>query len=428
MLIRIIDVDSKEFNQFRAKKQTEDQSYRGLVEEILLKVRAQGDQALIECTRKFDCPTLTLDDLLVQKGEIEAAYAQVDEEYLLSLRLAMDQIRRFHEKQRTHSWMEPDDKGSITGQLYRPLERVGVYVPGGTASYPSSVMMNVLPAQVAGVEEIIMVTPPGKDGTLNPYTLVAAQEAGVRKIFKIGGAQAIAALAYGTATVPKVDKITGPGNIFVTIAKKMVYGTVDIDMLAGPSEILIVADEKANSEYLAADLLSQAEHDILASALLVTTDRQLANRVQQELDKQLETLSRREIAEKSINEHGAIIITNDFKQSVEVANLFAPEHLELMVENPFDVLGLIKNAGAVFLGAYASEPVGDYWAGPNHILPTGGTARFYSPVTVDTFMKKTSVIYYSKERLQNDGTHIIRLAEKEGLTAHARAIEVRIKD
>ncbi|MCR6546884.1 histidinol dehydrogenase [Dehalobacterium formicoaceticum] len=406
----------------------EDQGYRGLVEDILENIKVRGDQALIEYSQKFDCPTLTLDDLLVKKTEIEAAYAQVDEDYLLSLRMAMDQIRRFHEKQRTHSWMEPDEKGSITGQIYRPLERVGVYVPGGTASYPSSVMMNVLPAQVAGVEEIIMVTPPGKDGTLNPYTLVAAQEAGVQKIYKIGGAQAIAALAYGTDTIPKVDKITGPGNIFVTIAKKMVYGTVDIDMLAGPSEILVVADEKAKPEFLAADLLSQAEHDVLATALLVTTDGELALQVQQEVEKQLQVLSRREIAEKSINDHGAIILTADLKESMEIANLAAPEHLELMVEKPFEILGLVKNAGAVFLGAYAPEPVGDYWAGPNHILPTGGTARFYSPVTVDTFMKKTSVIYFTKEKLQSDGAHIIRLAEKEGLTAHAQAVQVRMKD
>ncbi|WP_420828426.1 histidinol dehydrogenase [Dehalobacterium formicoaceticum] len=427
-MIRIIDANSKEFSQLIEKKQVEDQGYRGLVEDILENIKVRGDQALIEYSQKFDCPTLTLDDLLVKKTEIEAAYAQVDEDYLLSLRMAMDQIRRFHEKQRTHSWMEPDEKGSITGQIYRPLERVGVYVPGGTASYPSSVMMNVLPAQVAGVEEIIMVTPPGKDGTLNPYTLVAAQEAGVQKIYKIGGAQAIAALAYGTDTIPKVDKITGPGNIFVTIAKKMVYGTVDIDMLAGPSEILVVADEKAKPEFLAADLLSQAEHDVLATALLVTTDGELALQVQQEVEKQLQVLSRREIAEKSINDHGAIILTADLKESMEIANLAAPEHLELMVEKPFEILGLVKNAGAVFLGAYAPEPVGDYWAGPNHILPTGGTARFYSPVTVDTFMKKTSVIYFTKEKLQSDGAHIIRLAEKEGLTAHAQAVQVRMKD
>lgn len=427
-MIKIISAQSKEYFQLIKKRRFNDDKYMKSVKDILTEIKAQGDSALLKYTEKFDGPSFTIQDLLVSEAEIEAAYRQVEADFLTSLRMAIDNIRRFHEKQLTKSWMEPDGQGSITGQLYRPLERIGAYVPGGTASYPSSVLMNILPAQVAGVPEIVMTTPPGKDGSLSPYTIVAAAEVGVREIYKIGGVQAIGALAYGTDTIKRVDKITGPGNIYVTLAKKLVYGTVDIDMLAGPSEILVVADAKANPVFLAADLLSQAEHDMLASAILVTVDEELAFQVQQELERQVQRLPRREIAQKSLVDYGAVILASDLEEAMNIANAFAPEHLELMVENPFELLGQVKNAGAVFLGAYSPEPVGDYWAGPNHILPTGGSARFYSPVTVDTFMKKTSVIYFSNQRLQEDGAHIIRLAEKEGLAAHANAVRVRMRD
>lgn len=427
-MIKIISAQSKEYFQLIEKRRFNDDKYMKSVKDILTEIKAQGDSALLKYTEKFDGPSFTIQDLLVSEAEIEAAYRQVEADFLTSLRMAIDNIRRFHEKQLTKSWMEPDGQGSITGQLYRPLERIGAYVPGGTASYPSSVLMNILPAQVAGVPEIVMTTPPGKDGSLSPYTIVAAAEVGVREIYKIGGVQAIGALAYGTDTIKRVDKITGPGNIYVTLAKKLVYGTVDIDMLAGPSEILVVADAKANPVFLAADLLSQAEHDMLASAILVTVDEELAFQVQQELERQVQRLPRREIAQKSLVDYGAVILASDLEEAMDIANAFAPEHLELMVENPFELLGQVKNAGAVFLGAYSPEPVGDYWAGPNHILPTGGSARFYSPVTIDTFMKKTSVIYFSDQRLQKDGAHIIRLAEKEGLDAHANAVRVRMRD
>jgi histidinol dehydrogenase len=426
MMIKIISAQNDELTEFLGKKQGDYQNYFSTVEQVLQEVKNRGNQALIDFTARFDGAQLDHESLRVTETEINNAYNLVEENYLESLRIAIENIRRFHQKQLEKSWMEPDEYGSILGQLYRPLERVGVYVPGGTASYPSSVLMNVIPAAVAGVPEIVMVTPPGKDGRVNPYTLAAAAEAGAGEIYKVGGVQAVAALTYGTESIKKVDKITGPGNIYVTLAKKMVYGDVDIDMLAGPSEILVIADSQANPVFLAADLLSQAEHDVLASAVLVTPDRDLAVKVQAELERQLQELPRNEIAGRSIEDFGAIIVTEDMEEAISIANVFAPEHLELMVQNPFEMLGKIKNAGAVFLGAHTPEPVGDYWAGPNHILPTGGTARFYSPVTVDTFVKKTSVIYFSPRRLQEEGHHIVRLAEKEGLEGHANAVRVRI--
>ncbi|NLC06418.1 MAG: histidinol dehydrogenase [Syntrophomonadaceae bacterium] len=397
------------------------------VREIVEEVRQRGDAAVLEYTRRFDRVPAEWDNLRVSAEEIEQARALVDGEFLDSLQAAIDNIRSFHEQQKQHSWMEPDPSGNILGQISRPLERVGIYVPGGTAAYPSSVLMNALPAQVAGVKEIIMVSPPAADGSLNPYTLVAAAACGVTEIYKIGGAQAVAALAFGTQTVPKVDKITGPGNIYVTMAKKLVYGEVDIDMLAGPSEVLVVADATANPRYAAADLLSQAEHDPLASALLVTPSTELAQAVKLEVERQLAGLSRRAIAEKALAEYGAIIITEDLAEAIEVANRFAPEHLELLVAEPFSWLGKVKNAGAVFVGHYSPEPIGDYFAGPNHILPTGGTARFYSPVTVDTFTKKTSVIAYSEAGFRVAAAKVIKLATVEGLDAHANSIKIRLE-
>lgn len=321
--------------------------------------------------------------------------------------------------------MEPDERGNILGQLFRPLERVGIYVPGGTAAYPSSVLMNAIPAQVAGVEEIVMVSPPDGDGNMNPYTLVAAAELGLTEIYKMGGAQAVFALAWGTESVKKVDLISGPGNIYVTLAKKMVYGDVNIDMLAGPSEILIIADKQANPVYLAADMMSQAEHDVLARSILVSDSEDLIAQVEVELKRQLEEMPRREIITRSLEDYGALVLTSSIEEACEIANLVAPEHLELMVENPFSILSKIHNAGAIFMGQYTPEPVGDYYAGPNHILPTGGTARFYSPVSVDTFRKSSSIIYYSEEGIQEDADDIVKLATVEGLTAHANSVRVR---
>ncbi|MGI6066716.1 MAG: histidinol dehydrogenase [Bacillota bacterium] len=425
-MIKIIDA-GEEFLEDIRKDRREDQDLTASVQEILTEVKTKGDQALLKYTRQFDGVSLNQAEIKVSNKEIENAYREIDSSSLDSLRLALQNIREFHRKQLTKSWMEPDEQGSFLGQLVRPLERVGIYVPGGTASYPSSVLMNAVPAKVAGVKEIIMVTPPGKDGCIHPLTLVAAREAGVKEVYRVGGVQGVAALAFGTESIKRVDKITGPGNIYVTLAKKLVYGDVDIDMLAGPSEILVVADRFANPVYLAADLLSQAEHDILASAILLTPDRTLAEAVQRELDRQLKNLPRSQIAAQSVEKRSRIIITMDLEEALELANQIGPEHLELMVKNPFELLGKVKNAGAVFLGDHTPEPVGDYWAGPNHILPTGGTARFYSPVNVDTFMKKTSVIYFSRSRLEKEGHHIIRLAEQEGLEGHANAVRVRLE-
>ncbi len=403
--------------------------YEEKVKEVLKQVKSQGDEAVFAYTAKFDNSTIDQNSFQVSPEEIEQAYQQVDEGFITALKQAKDKITEFHRKQLRYSWLEPESSGTILGQLIRPLKRVGIYVPGGTASYPSSVLMNAIPAQVAGVKDIVMVTPPMQGTTtVNPYTLVAAQESGVTAIYKMGGAQAVGALAYGTASVEKVDKIVGPGNIYVTLAKKLVYGEVDIDMLAGPSEIIILADNTANPVYVAADLLSQAEHDVLAVSVLVTPSQELAEKVQEQLEIQLEKLPRVDIARESLANKGAVVVTEDMSEAIAIVNDLAAEHLELMVEQPFDILGKIENAGAIFMGKYSPEPIGDYIAGPNHVLPTGGTAKFYSPLNVDTFMKKSSVIYYSPASLQQYGPTAVTLAEGEGLGAHANAIKVRLAD
>ncbi len=410
------------------KKEYPDQAvYEERVREILQNVRERGDEALIEYTARFDRAELTPETLRVSAWEIEEAYRGVDDEFVAAIRRARDNIAAFHRKQLGKSWMETSADGTILGQIIRPVERAGIYVPGGTANYPSSVLMNAVPASVAGVRQIVMVAPPGGDGKLQASTLVAAAEAGVTEIYKLGGAQAVAALAYGSATVKPVDLITGPGNIYVTLAKKMVYGVVNIDMLAGPSEILVIADDTADPVYVAADLLSQAEHDVLASAVLLTPSRRLAEAVREEIPRQVGYLSRKEIMTASLRDYSAIVVTRDLEEAVELANSYAPEHLELAVAAPFDILGKIRNAGSIFMGHHTPEPVGDYFAGPNHVLPTGGTARFYSPLNVDTFMKKSGLIAYSPERLRRHGEDIIKLAETEGLDAHANSVRVRLK-
>lgn len=415
----------EEIHAYLGSHQEDMQQYQQRVQEIAQAVKARGDEAIFEFNRRFDGAEINHDNFLVREEEIDEAYELVDDDYVFSLRKAIDNIDYFHGKQLRNSWMEPDERGNVLGQLFRPLERVGIYVPGGTAAYPSSVLMNAIPALVAGVQEIAMVSPPDANGKMNPYTLVAAAELGLTEIYKMGGAQAVFALAWGTETIKKVDLISGPGNIYVTLAKKMVYGDVNIDMLAGPSEILIVADRFAEPAYLAADMMSQAEHDVLARSILVTDSETLMNEVEKELNRQLPGLSRHEIIEKSLTNYGAMILVDDMIDACRVANLVAPEHLELMVDKPFEMLSRIHNAGAIFMGSHTPEPVGDYLAGPNHILPTGGTARFYSPVTVDTFMKASSIIYYSREGLEEDADDIIKLAEVEGLTAHANCLRVR---
>lgn len=425
-MLGIFSAGSAEAKRVLEKKYPDQGAYEARVREVLAAVREQGDQAVLEYTARFDRAQLTAAAMRVNEQEIKAAYEQADDEFLAALRLARRNIFDFHAKQLNTSWFDTSENGSVLGQIIRPLERVGVYVPGGTACYPSSVLMNVLPAKVAGVAEVVMVAPPSADGTLNPFTLIAAAEAGVDEIYKVGGAQAVAALAYGTETIRKVDLITGPGNIYVTLAKKLVYGQVNIDMLAGPSEILIVADDTANPVYLAADLLSQAEHDVLAAAVLLTPSGELAEKVRREVARQTEQLERREIIRASLRDYSGIIVTNDLDQAFTLANQYAPEHLEVAVAEPMSRLGQITNAGAIFLGSFSPEPLGDYLAGPNHILPTGGTARFYSPLNVDTFMKKSSLIYYSDQGLQQVGREIIKLAATEGLTAHANSIAVRL--
>ena len=403
----------------------EDLSATELVHRIVQEVRYKGDQALFHYTKQLDRVDLTGDNLTVTEEDFLSAERVADPKVVDSLKKAASNIFAYHEEQKPRSWMTYRAHGSILGQQVLPLSRVGIYVPGGTAAYPSSVLMNAIPALVAGVKEIIMSVPT-KDGVINPYVLVAARLLGIKKIFKIGGAQAIAAMAYGTENVPRVDKITGPGNIFVTLAKKEVYGHVDIDMLAGPSEILILSDENASPEYIAADLLSQAEHDPLASSILITNDMTLAQRSLTELAQQLEKLPRKNIARASIEGHGHIIVTENMEQAVQLANVSGPEHIELLVADPFHILPRIRCAGAVFLGAYSPEPLGDYFAGPNHVLPTGGTARFYSVLNVETFMKRTSIISYTQEALNDVSADIICLAETEGLEAHARAIQMRM--
>lgn len=425
MRIRRVNTAHDDLDAFIQATQADLEQIADLVAGIGREVAARGNQAVFEYSRKFDGAELTEANFMVSAVEMDRAYTLVDEDFLRALRAAIGRIRAFHLRQLRNSWMEPDAQGNILGQIIRPVERAGIYVPGGTAAYPSSVLMNAIPAQVAGVSELAMATPPNAKGEVNPYTLVAAAELGIAEIYKMGGAQAVFALARGTETIKKVDLITGPGNIYVTVAKKMVYGEVNIDMLAGPSEILIIADRKADPAYLAADLMSQAEHDIMARSILVTDDEALLDRVEAELQKQIKALSRREIIAQALEKNGAFILTADLAEACRVANLIAPEHLELMVEDPFALLSKVKNAGAIFMGRYTPEPVGDYYAGPNHILPTGGTARFNSPVTVDTFMKTSSLLYYSREGILKDADDIIKLATVEGLTAHANSVRIR---
>jgi len=425
VIIKRFQAFSQELLDFLQSNYEDMKTFEQQVAVIAEQVRTRGNQALFDLTNRYDGANITAENFLVSDEEIEEAFERVDIDYIFALRQAIDNIALFHERQMRTSWMETDEYGNVTGQMFRPLQRAGIYVPGGTAAYPSSVLMNAIPAQVAGVEEIVMVSPPGRDGKMNPYTLVAAAELGIEEIYKVGGAQAVFALAWGTETIKPVDLISGPGNIYVTLAKKMVYGDVNIDMLAGPSEILIVADRNANPEFVAADMMSQAEHDVLARSILVTDDVRLIDKVEKELERQMQQLERRNIIEKSLNTYGAFVIAEDMEEACRVANLIAPEHLELIVENPFEWLSRIHNAGAIFMGSYTPEPVGDYYAGPNHILPTGGTARFYSPVTVDTFRKSSSIIYYSLEGIAESADDIIKLATVEGLTAHANSVKVR---
>lgn len=402
-------------------------SYEDTVNEILQNVRKNKDAAIFEYTKKFDKFDLSADNIKVTREEIDAAYQELDPQLIETIRRSAANIRAFHEKQLRNSWFDAKPDGTILGMKITPIEKVGVYVPGGKAAYPSSVLMNVVPAKVAGVDQIIMTTPPGATGKINPGTLVAADIAGVDVIYKVGGAQAIAALAYGTQSIPKVDKITGPGNIFVALAKKAVYGYVSIDSIAGPSEILVLADETANPRYVAADLLSQAEHDELASAILITTSAELAKAVSKEVDGFVAVLERKEIIQKSLDNYGYILVADRMEDAIDAVNEIASEHLELLTANPFDTMTKIRNAGAIFLGEYASEPLGDYFAGPNHILPTNGTAKFFSPVNVDDFIKKTSIISYSRDALEKVSEDIQRFARSEGLTAHANSIKVRFE-
>ena len=402
--------------------------FEATVADILANVKEKGDEALFSYTKEFDKVEVTPETIRVTEEEIEEAYKAVDASLLEVIRKALVNIRSYHEKQRQNSWFTSTENGTMLGQKITPLNRVGVYVPGGKAVYPSSVLMNIVPAKVAGVPHIVMTTPPGKDGRVNPSTLVAAKEAGADEIYKVGGAQAIGALAYGTASIPKVDKIVGPGNIFVALAKKAVYGHVNIDSIAGPSEILVLADETANAHYVAADLLSQAEHDEMASAILITTSTELAQNVEKEIEGYLKVLSRKEIIEKSLENFGYILIAEDMDEAIEAANEIASEHMEIVTKNAFEVMMKVRNAGAIFIGEYSSEPLGDYFAGPNHVLPTNGTAKFFSALSVDDFIKKSSIVYYSKSALRDIHKDIIQFATSEQLTAHANSIAVRFED
>lgn len=402
--------------------------FEAAVADILANVKEKGDEALFSYTKEFDKVEVTADTIRVTEAEIQEAYEAVDASLLEVIRKALVNIRSYHEKQRQNSWFTSTENGTMLGQKVTPLNRVGVYVPGGKAVYPSSVLMNIVPAKVAGVPHIVMTTPPGKDGKVNPSTLVAAKEAGADEIYKVGGAQAIGALAYGTASIPKVDKIVGPGNIFVALAKKAVYGHVSIDSIAGPSEILVLADETANPHYVAADLLSQAEHDEMASAILITTSTELAQNVEKEIDGYLKVLSRREIIEKSLENFGYILIAEDMDEAIDAANEIASEHMEIVTKNAFEVMMKVRNAGAIFIGEYSSEPLGDYFAGPNHVLPTNGTAKFFSALSVDDFIKKSSIVYYSRSALKEIHKDIIQFATSEKLTAHANSIAVRFED
>lgn len=429
-MINIIDL-SREASKYDVLKgiiergDKESKSITEAVERIIADVASHGDRAVRSYTLKFD--GVGLENFEVKRDEIEQAYNACDKDFIAALENAKERIWDYHKRQLKESWITNNQKGIMLGQLYNPLERVGIYVPGGTAAYPSSVLMNAIPAKVAGVNEIIMVTPPTSQGGINKNILAAARIAGVDKVYSVGGAQAVAALAYGTETIGKVDKIVGPGNIYVAAAKRMVFGRVDIDMIAGPSEVLIIADSTANPRYVAADMLSQAEHDTLASSILLTTSKDLAQATLKELEIQLEGLSRKEITEKALRSYAAILVVDSIDEAIEFANGIAPEHLELVVSEPFSVLGSIKNAGAIFVGEYSPEPLGDYYAGPNHTLPTGGTARFFSPLGVDDFVKKSSLIYYDRASLEKSKDDIIKIAMEEGLDAHANSIKVRFE-
>ena len=402
--------------------------YQDTVQEIVDRVKTKGDQALFELTRKFDWEGVDASNVKVTEAEVQEAYDTIDLQLVETIRKSLKNIREYHEKQKQHSWFDTTPEGTMLGQKVTPLASAGVYVPGGKAVYPSSVLMNIVPAKIAGVAHVVMCTPCNKEGKVNPAVLVAAKEAGADEVYKVGGAQAIAAMAFGTESIPKVDKITGPGNIFVALAKKAVSGFVSIDSIAGPSEILVLADETANPRYVAADLLSQAEHDEMASAILVTTSKELAEKVSEEVDAFVKILSRKEIISKSLDNYGYILVAETLEDAIETVDLIASEHLEIVTKNPFEVMMKVKNAGAIFLGEYSSEPLGDYFAGPNHILPTNGTARFFSPVSVDDFIKKSSIIYYSREALQRVHKDIEYFAKAEQLTAHANSIAVRFED
>ena len=402
--------------------------YQDTVQEIVDRVKTKGDQALFELTRKFDWEGIDASNVKVTEAEVQEAYDTIDPQLVETIRKSLKNIREYHEKQKQYSWFDTTPEGTMLGQKVTPLASAGVYVPGGKAVYPSSVLMNIVPAKIAGVAHVVMCTPCNKEGKVNPAVLVAAKEAGADEVYKAGGAQAIAAMAFGTESVPKVDKITGPGNIFVALAKKAVSGFVSIDSIAGPSEILVLADETANPRYVAADLLSQAEHDEMASAILVTTSKELAEKVSEEVDAFVKILSRKEIISKSLDNYGYILVAETLEDAIETVDLIASEHLEIVTKNPFEVMMKVKNAGAIFLGEYSSEPLGDYFAGPNHILPTNGTARFFSPVSVDDFIKKSSIIYYSREALQRVHKDIEYFAKAEQLTAHANSIAVRFED
>ena len=429
--MRIITLDDTSMKDILADMLRRDpnnyDSYTKTVEAIVENVKNRRDEAVFEYTKEFDQADLDASNIRVTREEIDQAMAQVDEGLLGVMKKSMDNIRRYHEKQKRNSWFDAQPDGTILGQKVTALESVGVYVPGGKAAYPSSVLMNIVPAEVAGVKRIVMVTPPGKNGKVNPVTLTAAHLAGATEVYKVGGAQAVAALAFGTQSIPRVNKIVGPGNIFVALAKKAVYGHVSIDSIAGPSEILVIADDSANPRFVAADLLSQAEHDELASAILVTTSMELAKKVSDEVDGFLNILSRSHIIARSLDNYGYILVTDTMEKAVETSNNIAPDHLEIVTANPFEVMTKIQNAGAIFIGEYSSEPLGDYFAGPNHILPTNGTAKFFSPLGVDDFIKKSSIIYYSREALEKAHKDIELFAESEHLTAHANSIRVRFE-
>lgn len=431
--MRIIKLDESSkiniLNDLLKRSPNNYDNFADSVNAILANVKENGDKALFQYTKDFDKADINASNIKVTEEEIKEAYDRLENPELVQvIRRSLKNIKEYHEKQKQYSWFDSKPDGSILGQKVTPLSRVGVYVPGGKAAYPSSVLMNVIPAKVAGVEQIVMVTPPGKDGKVNPNTLVAANEAGVDVIYKVGGAQAIAALAYGTESIAKVDKIVGPGNIYVALAKKAVFGYVSIDSVAGPSEILVLADETANPRYVAADLLSQAEHDELASAILVTTSEELANKVSEYVDMFVSKLKRKEILQKSLDNYGYILVTDTMQAAIDTANDIASEHLEIVTKNPFDTMTRIKNAGAIFLGENSSEPLGDYFAGPNHVLPTNGTAKFFSPLSVDDFIKKSSIISYSREALEPLSEDIQKFAKAEGLTAHANSIRVRFEE